>query len=458
MTNKIIISTLVSFLLVNTLSAKNILKEYQCGQNFESQNIDKYNCKTVQIPQSIVKNISKIKSYKDLYQKIGIDTSWELYKSKKSQKLLNDIFFNDYTLTYLIYKKVVNFTEILDEDLQEQNSTKNNFIKKINLGGEFIALIHIKTNSNDDYKKISKKITKKVLSYSDINTFQKIVSEIEKTHEIKIKNFISENNSITPSNDLNTVFSNAKNFEKTIKGESEPLKLYLYHDNKKSISNILDYYYHKNNLYYIKTHPKQFIKNKTLHQHAKEYDKIAQALTYQKRKNIVDQNITIDKTILLKRYDASLDIQPIIIPPFSYKIKKENIHVNYLRVDKNIKFKLLLKLREEIKRKGKVIIETIKIDIKENNHQIAKEENSLIRLDTFVNYPKLVFSKIDNNSIGSIEEEFIFDRYEQDKKIKGIGLIKEATCGYKVDTTNQIHFGCTEIKLKALDIRFKHHQ
>ncbi len=443
-------------LLLNTLSAKNILKDYECGQSFESQNIDKYNCKTVQIRQNVETKIAKIISYKDLYQKIGIDTSLELYKSKKSQKLLNNIFINDYTLTYLIYKKVVNFKKMIDNDFKEHTSAKTNFIKEIDLGGEFIALIHIKTNSKDDYKKISKKINKKVLSFSAIASFQNILSEIEETHEIKIKNFISENISITPSNELNTFFLNVKDFERTIKGDSEPVKLYLYNDKQDSLSNILNYYYLKNNLYYIKTHPEEFTKNKTIYKYAKDYNMIEQALTYQRRKNITDQNITIDIESLPTRYDASLDIAPIIIPPFSYKIKKENIKVNYSRINKDIKFKLYLQLREEIKRKGKVIIETINLDIKENNKQIAKEENSYIRLDTFVNYPKLFFSKIDNNSIGSIEAEFIFNRYEQEKKIKGSGLIQEATCGYEIDNTNQLHFGCKKIKLKALDILFKH--
>lgn len=459
MTNKIIISSLTSLFLLSSLSAENILKNYECGQILNNTSIEKHTCKIKQVKQEVQTKISKITNYQELFKKLEIDSFLELYQSKKSQKLLNNIFINDYTLTYLIYKKVVNFKNKLEDNTGEYNSTKSNFINQIDLGGEFVALIHIKIHSKDDYKNISKKISKKILTLSNIDTFQNILSEIEKTHEIIIKNYITENITINPSNNIETLFQNIKRFEKEIKGESEPIALYYYHDKKSTLSNILDYHYHKNNLYYIKTHPQEFKITKHLLTYAKEFHNIEEALSQQRKHNTLDTNITINKETLPRRYDASLDLPPIDTVAFSYTIKNENTQVNYPRIDNNIKFKFSLKLREDITRKGKVIIETIQLNIKENEKLIAHEENSYIKLDTFVNYPKVLFSKITNNSIGSIETEFTFDRYEQGKKIKGVGLIKEAICGYKIEaSSNNIVFGCKEIKLKPLNIEFKHKQ
>ena len=457
MTNKIIISSLTSILLLNSLSASNILKKYECGQTINNTSVDKHTCKIKQIKQEVETKISKITNYQELYQKLNIFSVLELYQSKKSQNFLKNIFINDYTLTYLLYKKVVNFKNKVEDDIAEYSNIKNNFITQIDLGGEFITLIHIKTNSLDDYKNISKKINKKVLTLSNIETFKNILLEIEKSHEIKIKNYITENLSQNTSNDLKTLFQNINRFEDEIRWDNEPIAIYHFHDKKSALMHILDYYYYKNNLYYLKTHPQEFKKTKPLITYAKELNNIQEILTHKRKYNIVDSNNTINKVTLPTRYNASLDFPPVDTVAFSFTIKKENIQVNYPRINKNIKFNFSLKIREDITRKGKVIIETIHLNIKENNKVIADEENSYIKLDTFVNYPKVLFSKITNNTIGSIDTEFTFDKYEQERKIKGVGLIKEAICGYKIEESSKnIVFRCKEIKLKALNIEFKH--
>ncbi len=455
LTNKVILSSLYSLFLLNTLSAKDILKEYTCGQSFNGEKNERYSCKTIQVKQAIDKKIIKIKDFKTLFTAIGTDSFLELYQSKKNQKLLDDIFINDYTHTFLIYKKVVNFKEVLEENLEEFNTTKEDFIKEISLGGEFIALIHIQTHSKDKYEKIRKKISNKLLTFSNIKALRKKLLEIEKNYDIKIKNYISDNLPLQPTDDINTLFNNFENFEMLIKGENTPIALKYYHDKKESLRSILNAYYLKNNLNYIKKHPQEFKISDSINKYAKKYYNVNQALVHYAKSR--DKNCTIKIPSLPARYNASLIINPIKTLPFTYSIKEENVKVDYPRIDKNIKFSFSLQIHDEIKRDAKVIIETTNLTIKSNNKIIATEKNAHIKVDTFVNYPKLLFSKINSSSLGSIEESFIFNKYEQEKKIKGFGPIKEATCGYKVSIkTNKLQFYCKEIKLKPLDITFKH--
>ncbi len=451
------ISSLCSLLLLNTLSAKDILKEYICGQNFSRGKNKHYSCKTIQVKQAVYEKIIEIKDFKTLFTAIGTNTFAELFQSKKNQKLLNDTYINNYTHTYLIYKKVVNFKEILDEVPKGYDNTKENFIKEKSLGGEFIALIHIKTHSKDEYKRINKKISKKLLTFSKIEKFKKKLLEIELLYDIKIKNYIIDNLSLQPTDNIHTLFNNFENFEKLIKGKNTPITLKYNHDKNESLTSILDAYYLKNNLNYIKKHLQEFKISDSINEYAKKYNKVNKALEHCTMNR--DKNITIKRPSLPIRYDASLIIDSIKTPPFKYSIKEENVKARYPRIDENIKFSFSLQIREDIKRDAKVIIETINLTVKANNRIIGTEKNSHIKLDTFVNYPKLLFVKINSNNIGEIEENFIFNKYEQRKKIKGLSLIQEATCGYKVDIkTNKLQFYCKNIELKPLDITFKHKQ
>jgi len=454
LTNKYIISAVTSLLLISPLTAQNIYDKFECGQGISTKDYQTFPtpiknsyCKNKRVNQNVIEKIVKIKNYQDLFQQIGIKNFYALQKSKKSKKFLQDMSLNDYTHTYLLYKKVVNFTDTL-ETLNENNLTKKNFITEIKRGGEFISLIHIHTNSSNDYKRLDKTLKRNFIT---------ALNKVNKTHQVSIKSYTTEGLKLIPSSDLSEHMKNFKNFEKNIKGEAQTINLSTYYNSQENLEDILKNYYYKNNLHYIKTHPEEF--KETNSSYARVYHDITQTLAKIERNKNIHNTIMIEKLQLPKRYSASLDIAPIQFPSFSYFIKNENIKKNYPRIDGTIQFNFLLHIREDIKRDGKVIIETVNATIKANNALLAKEENSHIKLDTFINYPKLYFNNIKKNNIGTIEETYTFESYSQEKKIKGTGIIKEAICGYELNPINQkLKFGCKEIKLNPLQIEFKHNE
>ena len=460
MTNKIILSTLTSLLIVSNIYADDILKDINCGDEFNQTTFKSIptkrekNCQIIPIKQEVIQKIVKIKNYQELFSILGLKNPYRLYHDKKYKKILDDFYINDYTLTFLFYKRVTNFKNIL-ENPQENNNSKLNYIQEVDLGGEYVALIHIKTNSQEDYKKTAKKLTKKILSFSNIDKLQSIFTKLLQTHDLRLKEYITDNINIEKSYNLQDFFTNIKTFEHNIKYENQPITFSVTNPKYSPIHTLLKYYHIKNNLYYIKTHPKEFQIKDPLY-YAKAYDKITKKLTKMSRKNIIDENLSLPVIQFPKRYEASLEINPIHTKAFSYHIKSATILKTYPRIDEKSHFTMMLQLQLDIQRNGKVLIETIHTTIKENNKVLIKEEDSHIKLDTYVNFPKLRFSKIKKFSYGIIETTFIFDKYEKEKKVKGTGLIEEATCGYKIDKSHKIDFSCKNIVLKPLDIEFSH--
>lgn len=461
MTKKIFTSAIISLYLQQPISAKNYLDDLTCGHTIDlstyqisKQPLENTSCTLHKIKPIIIKKIVKIPNYQSLFKIIGIDNFYMLYHSHKGRKFLNDTDVNAYTLTYLIYKKVVNFKNSIDYVSDIQNKQKI-IIQEKEIGGEFISLIHIKTASKSDYEKIEKKLNKDILSFKHIDQLYHSLTKLSQLYPIKIKNYITENLPLYPTDNLEENIKNVKNFENIIKGEGEVIKINTgVHKYSTQLDSLTNLYNLKNNIFYITKHSNEFKLNKPLAYYLKKYNELEQATT---KKRVQDQNLTSIVIKLPSRHRYSAEIPPIVLPKFSYKTKPKSMQGSYKRINDAITLHIFLSLKEEIRRRGKVLIETINIKTKADNKLIINETNSNIKLDTYINYPTLLMQKINNNRIGTLDIKFKLDKYKQEKNVKGRGLIKKAKCGYEL-INNKIIIHCDNIELKPLNINFKHQE
>jgi hypothetical protein len=460
LTNKILFSTILSLSLIGTLDAKNSLKDIACGEEFNTTSfatttlIDENICKTIPIKQDIKRHMVRIDNYQNLFNILDIKHKSRLYHDKRVMKILNDFYINDYTLTYLFYKKVTNFKQKVEDSFKELTIDRD-IIENVDLGGEYIGLLHIKTDAEESYQKIKKKVSKKLLQYEKLDRLKTLLTKIVPEDNIIIKEFSTEHPNLEKSTDLKSFLNNYQQFENNIIGENQPIAFHTTKVLKDDLSQLLHLYNQRNNLYYIKTHPKQFkLKDKILY--TKAFAAIEKKLRFLKRDPNSENNITTKDIVLPTRYYKNVDIPPIKIDTFSYEVKSKNIQVDYPRIKEKSYFTFNLELQLAIKRHGKVIIKQIKSSLKEDETAIAVQQESQILLDTFVNYEKLKFHKIKNYTYGTLQVKLKFDKYEQEKRIQGFGLIKEATCGYKIDHNHALKFYCKNIILKPLDIAFLH--
>ena len=206
--------------LLTQLNALPFERNFQIGLTYDTNtseikasSLTDFEVKTLSC-QEVEKKIVQIKNFDALLDELNIEKTFSILKHKKIKKLLSNTNINDYTVTYLIYNKVTNFKNLLRTE-EDCNAT---YINSIDIGGEFIALIHIKANSLNAYKKI-KKIK---VSWKNIDKFEKELTQYSEI--ITFKNIITADETIFPANNLKSLIQNAKTFSDDIKNHEVPYK------------------------------------------------------------------------------------------------------------------------------------------------------------------------------------------------------------------------------------------
>ncbi len=440
------------FSLFTKLYALPFNEDFQIGLGFEQNStsikpspfID-FEIKTDLYEKNIKKKIVKIKNFEHLLDEIGMEKTFSIFKSKKIKNLLSNSQINDYTHTYLIYKRVTNFKNSL-QNAEMGKRYGDSYIDSIEIGDEFIALVHIKTNSQNEYKKIDKILDKKVLSFEKIDELTKRFEEISKTHIVSFKN-----SSIT---NIKELLKKAKTINQDI-----PYKVNLKSYKNGFIINsqpiIIEYLkalQAQNNLKYIRRNSEQFDNKKTFINETQELSKIVRDI----ERNSLHLIKKLPKSIKYpKRYQAYISDNDIKITPFN--LPEQKIKKNYPKISDEIIFTLHYDFKLRVKNSGKVIILDWIKTIKERDKEIQKDNNSKIILDSYINYKNLKATNIVGNSYGSLTFKTVFNSYEKSKKIKGQGIIKSAICSYKVlNEVGELQMQCEDIELKELKIKFKH--
>jgi hypothetical protein len=302
--------------LIAQLHALPFKSNFQIGLEYDANTTEikaspftNFEVKTIPF-QEVEQKIVQIKSFEALLDTLNIEKTSSVLKYKKIKKLLSNTNINDYTLTYLIYNRVTNFKSSLITN-EDSNAT---YIDTIDIGGEFIALIHIKTNSVNEYEKLKKM----KFSWKDIDKFEK---ELDKHSEsITFKNIITADETIFPANNLKTLIQNAKNFSKDIKNHEVPYKVHLKNDtNKTVIKPYLKALQTANNLKFIRRNPEQFSKSEDIATDSKNISKYITNITKKKIKTLEQ---VLQKINYPKRYNAYTDDICTTIPILHLASKK----------------------------------------------------------------------------------------------------------------------------------------
>ncbi len=443
------------FSLFTQLYALPFDENFQIGLGFDQNSakikpssfID-FEIKTDLYEKNIEKKIVKIDNFEHLLDEIGMEKTFSIFKSKKIRDLLSNSKINNYTQTYLIYKRVTNFKNSL-QDAKIGKKYGDSYVDSIEIGDEFIALVHIKTNSQNEYKKIDKILDKKVLNFENANELSKRFEEISKTHIVSFKNSSSQN--------IKELLEDAKTINREL-----PYKVNLksYKDTKiiKQIPVIKEYLKAlqvQNNLKYIKRNSKQFNNNKkTFINETRELSKIV--VDIEKNSSHLTKKLKklIETIKYPKQYLAYIDDKNLKLPLLQLQTQK--IEKMYPKILDKIEFTLHYDFKLRVKNSGKVIILDWTKTIKEGEKEIQKDTNSKILLDSYINYKNLKATNIVGNSYGSLTFKTTFNSYEKSKKVKGGGIIKSAICGYKLTLTQELKMQCEDIELKELKIKFKH--
>ncbi len=443
------------FSLFTKLYAFPFNEDFQIGLGFEQNSTSikpspfiNFEIKTDIYEKNIEKKIVKIRNFKHLLDEIGMEKTFLIFKSKKIKNLLSTSQINNYTHTYLIYKRVTNFKNSL-QDAKIGKKYGDSYIDSIEIGDEFITLVHIKTNSQNEYKKIDKILDKKILNFEKIDELAKRFKEISKTHIVSFKN--------SSTTDIKELLEKAKTLNRDI-----PYKVNLKSYKNSSIINsqpiIIEYLkalQAKNNLKYIRRNSEQFDNNRTFINETRELSKIIQDIE-RGSLHLTKKIKKLLKSIKYpKRHQAYMSNKNLKIHPFN--LPEQKIKKKYPKISNEILFTLHYDFKLRVKNSGKVIILDWTKTIKETDEKIQKDNNSKILLDSYINYKNLKATNIVGNSYGSLTFKTVFNSYEKSKKIKGQGIIKSATCSYKVlNEIGELQMECKDIELKELKIKFKH--
>ncbi len=445
---------IVIFSLFTQLYALPFNEDFQIGLGFE-QNSTKikpspfidFEIKTEVYEQNIEKKIVKIRNFEHLLDEIGMEKTFSIFKSKNIKNLLSNSQINDYTHTYLIYKRVTNFKNSL-QDGKIGKKYGDSYIDSIEIGDEFIALVHIKTNSQNEYKKIDKILDKKILNFEKADELIKRFEEISKTHIVSFKNSSSQN--------IKELLKDAKTINREI-----PYKVNLksYKNTKIIKQTLVIKAYLKalqaqNNLKYIKRNSEQFDNKKTFINETRELSKTV--LDIEKNSSHLTKKLKklLETIKYPKQHLAYIDDKNIKLPLLQLQTQK--IEKMYPKISDKMEFALHYDFKLRVKNSGKVIILDWTKTIKEGEKEIQRDTNSKILLDSYINYKNLKATNIVGNSYGSLTFKTAFDSYEKSEKIKGQGIIKSANCGYKLTNSQELKMQCDDIELKELKIKFKH--
>ncbi len=404
--------------------------------------------------ENIIKhNITKINNFKHLLKKLNIKCNLNIFKSQKIEKLLSQTNINSYTLSYLIYSSVTKFKT----KLQKIQKQKKPYIDSVDIGGEYIALIHIKTKSAHDYKNTKNMLDKKNLTFKNIDQFQKILNRIAKDHSLTYEIILDKKHDFLQARDIKELINNIKEFSSLIKGKEIAYKASTTPPLTDNLATIkyLDALYILNDLTYIRKNQEQFNDKIQIN----KLENLKNNMLRQKRKYTDINETKLDKILkninIPTRHNSRMINSPIKLPVLN--INKKTIDKKYPMIldDTNITLKYDFNLL--IKNNGKVVILNWDKTIKENEEIVHKSLNSKIILDTFIDYKNLKATSINSNSYGSITYKTLFDKYEKRQTIKGYGIIKKAICGYSViDKIGTFEITCDDIEFNDINIDFEH--
>ena len=444
---------LAIFSLFLQLNALPFHEDFQIGLGFDQNSstikpspFNDYEIKTNVYKQNIEKKIVKIDNFEHLLDEIGMEKTFSIFKSKTVKQLLSNSQINDYTHTYLIYKRVANFKNSLQLEKSEiAKEYKDCYIDSIEIGDEFIALVHIKTNSLNEYEKIEKILDKKILKFERADELEKKFEEISKTHVISFKN--------TPTTNIKELITAANTINRDI-----PYKVNIKnYKNNPLIKEYLKALQTLNNLEYIRRNSEQFVNHKTLKNQKRELSKYL--LMIEKGSKDVSKNLQkLLKSIEYpQQHKAYIGNKNLRIPKL--QLPSITITKKYPKISDKTIFTLHYDFKLMIKNSGKVIILDWTKTLKDGKNLIQKDTNSKILLDSYINYKNLKATNIVGNNYGSLTFTTTFDSYEKNIQIKGQGIIDSADCNYKViDENGTFEIKCDNIKLKELNIKFEHEE
>lgn len=484
--NRLNIKKILLFGLVSSLHALPYTPNMQVGLGYESKNaivkespFTDLDVITIPIKQKNIQKILHIKNLEQLLNELGYKKDFSLFKSKLIGKLLDNNQINDYTHTYLIYVKSTAFQKKFEKYQKLQSIDKNfnqiygdSYIDSISIGGEYIGLIHIKTNSENDYKKIDKQLNKNIVTWDNIDTFTKNIEKISKTHRVIIKNILSKKQELLPATNLMQLIQNAKAFSSLLHGKEIP----YYVEYKAYTTFAIDVTYQNFITTYLKAiniiHNYAFIRR-----NIEQFQLLQMDTTYKQLEEIVSKiqkehaNITLEemqsytKKLTLninhitypKRYSAFLGNKSIQIPTMEFDLSKDFIEKKYPKITEDMLFTIQYTFMIQIKNSGKVAILNWQKKISANDEIIHESKNSKIILDTFVEYKDLKIQAIKNNDYGSLTYKTKFDKYEKKMQISGNGIVREADCSYSIiDNNGTLQIGCSNIIFNPIEMEFRH--
>jgi hypothetical protein len=448
-----------------------------CGQGFDTLSgklkntpFKKYYCDTRTIKDDKEK-IKIIHNYIDLIQLLNISYNKKIFKNHFIQKLMYNPYINQYTITLAYYESKDLYENYIKEkefspDFNSTNEEKygNSYIQSVQSGGEHLILYHIQTNSQREYELILKKLNKKINNKKLLKNFLTTFSP----EKIVIKEYFSKNLLGTPVNTLNESFRQSNYFKTLVEERPVPYRYLLNYyetsphndkevENRLNIQKLFKIQSFINNYNYFRHNSEQFpnISNKKkidLHQKISTLKQVLAKTIQQEQFFDINLSSTSCKG-LPSRHTAYATLKTLTLDEENISLQLKNIHE---KIDPQKKIKLILTTKIDIKNHGKVTRLENRLTVIFNNQQEETKQTKIL-FDSYVNFPSLRFKNIQNN-YGTVQFSFPFTKYTQEKEIKGNGILKQAFCGYDLNTQGIMNIYCKNIKYTDIKIELVHEQ
>ena len=451
-----------SLLLYSTILFSNTalaeITPNQCGMLFDAVKgcIDTtthlYKCTTQKQNKTIFKH-SCVENYQDIFSNIHISFNAKFLYNHIAKKILNDLYVNNYTLTYLVYQEEILFnTSVASKHISNANS----YISNVKTGGQHIVLYHIPCKSKRTYANIKKKL-KNNNNWQDV---KKYLIKLSKDHEIIVKDIHNKESSLIPTNNIENSFNAIANYHLNIKQDAKPYAYEVANNHtidNKTIVNIFNLYDKLNNLRYYKQHRNYF-------HIIPKYEQIKLFNMYQKINTTLNrfnqnqhfihrQNLTSFAYTLPPLYTSFIAKDIVNLAQKSISMTIEINKTDLKIINPKRQFSILLQTKLDIKNKGQLLRMTNQIIFKSEKQNYKHKKIEIIK-DTYVDYPGLRFNAIDIN-YGTLSLNIAFDKYGQFHEVNGTGILKNAICGYDINKDN-LSISCKDIKYRSIKINFKH--
>jgi hypothetical protein len=467
---------LFSFLLSTSSSLSAQIAISDCGQGFDTLSgelkntpFKRYYCDTKNVKNNI-EEVKIIHNYIDLIQLLNISYNKDILKNHFIQKLIHNPYINQYTITLAYYASRDLYENYIKEkeyspDFNITNIEKygNSYIQSVRSGGQHLILYHIQTKSKREYELILKRVNKKINS---IKALKEYLSKLS-SENIVIKEYFSKNLLGTPVNTLNESFQQSDYFKTLVEEKPVPYRYLLNYyktssqktkeeENRLKIQKLFEIQFFINSYNYFRHNNTQFPnisekKKMILHQKISSLKHIL-AKTIQ-QEEFTDINLSASYKELPSRHTAYATLKTFTLNKENITLQLENIHEK-TNPKKDIKLTLTTKI--DIKNHGKVTRLENQLAVTFNNHHEQIKQTKIL-FDSYVNFPSLRFKNIQNN-YGIIQFSFPFNKYTQEKEIKGSGIIKQAFCGYDLNTQGIMTIYCKNIKYADIKIELVHEQ